>query len=93
MPTSRGPSTLATFVAVYALFGPTFAGTYDKDRGIYMLFYPVYILGLEYILYSINNFYLFNFLILVFRVFPLHFLFQVSILTAAVMEEVFIRLF
>ncbi|KAI3855365.1 hypothetical protein MKX03_025323 [Papaver bracteatum] len=35
-----GPSTLATFVAVYALFGPTFPGTYDKDRGVYSLFYP-----------------------------------------------------
>ncbi|KAE8707117.1 UPF0183 protein [Hibiscus syriacus] len=35
-----GPSTLATFVAVYALFGPTYPGTYDKDRGIYALFYP-----------------------------------------------------
>ncbi|XP_031476298.1 PHAF1 protein At3g51130 [Nymphaea colorata] len=35
-----GPSTLATFVAVYALFGPTFPGIYDKDRGIYTLFYP-----------------------------------------------------
>ena len=38
----RGPSTLATFVAVYALFGPTFPGSYDKDRGVYTLFYPVY---------------------------------------------------
>lgn len=38
---SRGPSTLATFVAVYALFGPTFPGIYDKDRGVYTLFYPV----------------------------------------------------
>ncbi|KAK6922638.1 Phagosome assembly factor 1 [Dillenia turbinata] len=35
-----GPSTLATFVAVYKLFGPTFPGTYDKDRGVYTLFYP-----------------------------------------------------
>jgi hypothetical protein len=35
-----GPSTLATFVAVYALFGPTFPGIYDKERGIYSLFYP-----------------------------------------------------
>ncbi|URE26046.1 Dihydrouridine synthase (Dus) [Musa troglodytarum] len=35
-----GPSTLATFVAVYALFGPTYPGTYDQDRGIYTLFYP-----------------------------------------------------
>ncbi|XP_038718852.1 UPF0183 protein At3g51130-like isoform X2 [Tripterygium wilfordii] len=35
-----GPSTLATFVAVYALFGPTFPGSYDKDRGVYSLFYP-----------------------------------------------------
>nr|KJB17691.1 hypothetical protein B456_003G011300 [Gossypium raimondii] len=35
-----GPSTLATFVAVYALFGPTYPGTYDKDRGVYTLFYP-----------------------------------------------------
>lgn len=32
---------LATFVAVYALFGPTFPGIYDKDRGVYTLFYPV----------------------------------------------------
>ncbi|KAE9446010.1 hypothetical protein C3L33_22048, partial [Rhododendron williamsianum] len=36
-----GPSTLATFVAVYTLFGPTFPGIYDKDRGVYTLFYPV----------------------------------------------------
>ncbi|KAJ6839065.1 UPF0183 protein-like isoform X2 [Iris pallida] len=35
-----GPSTLATFVAVYALFGPTFPGIYDKERGVYTLFYP-----------------------------------------------------
>ncbi|KAJ6997115.1 LOW QUALITY PROTEIN: hypothetical protein NC653_013628 [Populus alba x Populus x berolinensis] len=35
-----GPSNLATFVAVYALFGPTFPGIYDKDRGVYTLFYP-----------------------------------------------------
>ncbi|KAK4346906.1 hypothetical protein RND71_033245 [Anisodus tanguticus] len=35
-----GPSTLATFVAVYTLFGPTYPGTYDKDRGVYTLFYP-----------------------------------------------------
>ncbi|GJN39342.1 hypothetical protein PR202_gb28453 [Eleusine coracana subsp. coracana] len=35
-----GPSTLATFAAVYALFGPTFPGIYDKERGIYTLFYP-----------------------------------------------------
>uniref|UniRef100_A0A2N9IB14 Uncharacterized protein n=1 Tax=Fagus sylvatica TaxID=28930 RepID=A0A2N9IB14_FAGSY len=35
-----GPSTLATFVAVYALFGPTFPGIYDKVRGVYNLFYP-----------------------------------------------------
>ncbi|KAF3574052.1 hypothetical protein F2Q69_00061663, partial [Brassica cretica] len=38
--TIGGPSTLATFVAVYALFGPTFPGIYDKERGIYALFYP-----------------------------------------------------
>ncbi|KAK6150576.1 hypothetical protein DH2020_015508 [Rehmannia glutinosa] len=37
----RGPSTLATFVAVYALFGPTYPGVYDKDRSVYTLFYPV----------------------------------------------------
>ncbi|KAJ6915884.1 hypothetical protein NC652_018520 [Populus alba x Populus x berolinensis] len=37
---SRGPSNLATFVAVYALFGPTFPGICDKDRGVYTLFYP-----------------------------------------------------
>ncbi|CAM8902328.1 unnamed protein product [Rhodiola kirilowii] len=35
-----GPSTLATFVAVYALFGPTFPGVYDKERGVYFLIYP-----------------------------------------------------
>ncbi|KAL1316505.1 UPF0183 protein At3g51130 isoform X2 [Arachis ipaensis] len=35
-----GPSTLATFVAVYALFGPTYPGIFDKERGIYTLFYP-----------------------------------------------------
>ncbi|EXC35396.1 hypothetical protein L484_026721 [Morus notabilis] len=35
-----GPSILATFVAVYALFGPTFPGIYDKDIGVYFLFYP-----------------------------------------------------
>ncbi|EYU24078.1 hypothetical protein ABFS83_12G002500 [Erythranthe nasuta] len=35
-----GPSTLATFVAVYALFGPTYPGIYDKERGVYTLFYP-----------------------------------------------------
>ncbi|KAG0452755.1 hypothetical protein HPP92_025419 [Vanilla planifolia] len=34
-----GPA-LATFVAVYALFGPTFPGIYDKERGTYTLFYP-----------------------------------------------------
>ncbi|KAL0391499.1 UNVERIFIED_CONTAM: hypothetical protein Slati_4535000 [Sesamum latifolium] len=35
-----GPSTLATFVAVYALFGPTYPGVHDKERGVYTLFYP-----------------------------------------------------
>ncbi|KAI8030648.1 UPF0183 protein [Camellia lanceoleosa] len=35
-----GPSTLATFVAVYATFGPTYPGIYDKVRGVYTLFYP-----------------------------------------------------
>jgi hypothetical protein len=35
-----GPSIAATFVAVYALFGPTFPGTYDTNRCIYTLFYP-----------------------------------------------------
>ncbi|KAL3680902.1 hypothetical protein R1sor_023858 [Riccia sorocarpa] len=35
-----GPSIAATFVAVYALFGPTFPGVYDKQRSIYSLFYP-----------------------------------------------------
>eukprot|EP00249_Psilotum_nudum_P003120 c16442_g1_i1 orf=280-1410(+) len=35
-----GPSIAATFVAVYALFGPTFPGTYDIDRCKYTLFYP-----------------------------------------------------
>jgi hypothetical protein len=36
-----GPSVAATFVAVYALFGPTFPGTYNTKRCIYTLFYPV----------------------------------------------------
>ncbi|PKA61675.1 UPF0183 protein [Apostasia shenzhenica] len=35
-----GGTALATFVAVYAAFGPTFPGTFDKDRGTYTLFYP-----------------------------------------------------
>ncbi|CAM6102563.1 unnamed protein product [Calypogeia fissa] len=35
-----GPTIAATFVAVYALFGPTFPGTYDTKRCIYALFYP-----------------------------------------------------
>ncbi|KAK3011607.1 hypothetical protein RJ639_011675 [Escallonia herrerae] len=35
-----GPSTLATFLAVYELFGPTFPGSYDDDRAVYTLFYP-----------------------------------------------------
>ncbi|KAE9606658.1 hypothetical protein Lalb_Chr09g0321931 [Lupinus albus] len=35
-----GPATLATFVAVYALFGPTYPGVYDRERGVYTLFYP-----------------------------------------------------
>ncbi|XP_068640141.1 PHAF1 protein At3g51130-like isoform X1 [Aristolochia californica] len=35
-----GPSILATFVAVYKIFGPTFPGIYDKERGVYTLFYP-----------------------------------------------------
>ncbi|KAI3824296.1 hypothetical protein L1987_05749 [Smallanthus sonchifolius] len=39
-----GPSTAATFVAVYAIFGPTFPGIYDKDRGVYTLFYPYHLL-------------------------------------------------
>lgn len=39
--TCRGPSVAATFVAVYALFGPTFPGTYNMKRCIYTLFYPV----------------------------------------------------
>ncbi|CAJ1930345.1 unnamed protein product [Sphenostylis stenocarpa] len=35
-----GSSTLATFVAVYALFGPTYPGIFDQERSIYTLFYP-----------------------------------------------------
>ncbi|PRQ29737.1 hypothetical protein RchiOBHm_Chr5g0017051 [Rosa chinensis] len=31
--TFRGPSTLATFIVVYALFGPTCPGIYDQGRG------------------------------------------------------------
>ncbi|CAM9003878.1 unnamed protein product [Rhodiola kirilowii] len=34
-----GPSTLATFVAFYALFGPTGTGMYDKEKGVYFLIY------------------------------------------------------
>ena len=49
--TYRGPSTLATFVAVYALFGPTYPGIFDKDRGIYTLFYPVHIFGYQMLIY------------------------------------------
>lgn len=45
IPYCRGSSTLATFVAVYALFGPTFPGVYDKERSVYMLFYPVYLMN------------------------------------------------
>ncbi|KAE8655971.1 UPF0183 protein [Hibiscus syriacus] len=33
-PWFRGPSTLATFVAVYALFGPTYPGTYARTEGL-----------------------------------------------------------
>ncbi|KMZ65975.1 hypothetical protein ZOSMA_303G00180 [Zostera marina] len=35
-----GPSTLATFVAVYKHFGPTFPGIFDEERCVYTLFYP-----------------------------------------------------
>ena len=35
-----GLSTLATFVAVFALFRPTYPEICNKDRGIYTLFYP-----------------------------------------------------
>jgi hypothetical protein len=35
-----GQAALATFVEVYALFGPTFPGIYDKERRVYTLFYP-----------------------------------------------------
>lgn len=45
--TYRGSSTLATFVAVYALFGPTYPGIYDKDRGVYTLFYPVCLIDIS----------------------------------------------
>lgn len=35
-----GADIAATFVAVYALFGPTFPGTYDMTQCTYTLFYP-----------------------------------------------------
>eukprot|EP00850_Spirogloea_muscicola_P013501 SM000092S24469 [mRNA] locus=s92:56715:59742:+ [translate_table: standard] len=38
--TIGGPSTPATFVRIYAVFGPTFPGVYDSKRGSYTLFYP-----------------------------------------------------
>ncbi|CAL5324308.1 unnamed protein product [Camellia sinensis] len=37
----RGPSTLATFVAVYATFGPTYPGIYDKVRGGLSFAFPI----------------------------------------------------
>jgi hypothetical protein len=36
-----GQATVATYEEVYALFGPTFPGIYDKERCAYTLFYPV----------------------------------------------------
>nr|KAJ0218990.1 hypothetical protein LSAT_V11C300135050 [Lactuca sativa] len=38
---SAGPSTPSTFVAVYAVFGLTLPGIYDKERGVYTPLYPV----------------------------------------------------
>ncbi|GBG83065.1 hypothetical protein CBR_g36682 [Chara braunii] len=35
-----GPNIPTTFVLIYALFGPTFPGTYDGSSGFYSLFYP-----------------------------------------------------
>lgn len=37
----RGPTAAATFVRVYSVLGPTFPGDFNKERGIYTLFYPV----------------------------------------------------
>jgi len=78
-------------VAVYALFGPTFPGIYDKERGIYSLFYPVskkqtdghIVLPLmfEFVLSMFN---LFNYC----RGYPSSFQFQTSTRTAAMMEKV-----
>lgn len=94
----RGPSTLATFVAVYALFGPTFPGIYDKDRGVYTLLYPVcnfnclififlYFISLFTHLTRWNLFYVSTNHGCV-RDFPLLFQFLTSIQIAAMMEKV-----
>ena len=90
-----GPSTLATFAAVYALFGPTFPGIYDKERGIYTLFYPV---RHDNLLWLFSLFILFSFspsvggfsLLTSFcRVYPLHSLFPASTQICSQMGKVF----
>jgi hypothetical protein len=87
-----GPSTLATFAAVYALFGPTFPGIYDKERGIYTLFYPVRHDKLLW-LFSLFSFSLsvggFALLTSFCRVYPLHSLFPASIQICSQTGKVF----
>lgn len=89
--TSRGPATLATFVAVYALFGPTYPGIFDKDRCIYTLFYPVMHQCWSLFWFYYSTFMYSGFIIFLglYRGFPLHFLFRVSLQTAVMMGEVY----
>lgn len=88
---SSGPSTLATFVAVYALFGPTFPGIYDNERGIYTLFYPVCNLMYTYI-YVVKQLPLFFMLIFILlpytRDYPLLFRSLVNIQTSSIKGKV-----
>ena len=90
--TYRGPSTLATFVAVYSLFGPTFPGTYDKDRGVYTLFYPVCLPNTDpwdVLIFSFILFFLFRGAVALFyRGYHLLSQFHLSIRIAVMMERV-----
>ena len=91
-----GPSTLATFAAVYALFGPTFPGIYDKERGIYTLFYPVRHDKLLWLFFSLFIFFSFSpsvgeFALLTSfcRVYPLHSLSPANTQICSQMGKVF----
>lgn len=89
----RGSSTLATFVAVYALFGPTYPGIYDKDRGVYTLFYPVCVLDIYYCfqtIYSGNYMTRRSFMNAFCRDYPLHFRFLHSMHSAVMTEKVIV---